>query len=174
MSYNKEKKRVYLDANKEIIAAKKKAHYEATKEHYLKQKKEYRANNKEKIREAQRKKRLINKLYTLKSNLKNRIRECFTNKGFKKNYKTEEILGCNYNEFKLHLESKFESWMTWENRGNPKDGIIEPNKSWDIDHIIPMASATTEEDIIKLNHYGNLQPLCSYVNRYIKRDKIII
>jgi len=33
---------------------------------------------------------------------------------------------------------------------------------------------TKEEasDVIKLNHYTNLQPLCSFVNRNIKRDKI--
>jgi hypothetical protein len=28
-------------------------------------------------------------------------------------------------------------------------------------------------DYYKLNHYTNLQPLCSFVNRVIKRDKII-
>jgi len=41
---------------------------------------------------------------------------------------------------------------------------------WDIDHIIPLSAAETEEDIIRLNHHKNLQPLCSKVNRYIKRD----
>ena len=33
-------------------------------------------------------------------------------------------------------------------------------------------TAKTEKDIIKLNHYTNLQPLCSYYNRYIKTNKI--
>ena len=28
-------------------------------------------------------------------------------------------------------------------------------------------------DIYKLNHYTNLQPLCSYTNRYIKKDRLI-
>ena len=41
---------------------------------------------------------------------------------------------------------------------------------WDIDHIEPLANATCEEDIIRLNHYTNLRPLCSKVNRDIKRD----
>ena len=49
----------------------------------------------------------------------------------------------------------------------------EINIGWDIDHIVPLSSAKTEEDLIKLNHYTNLQPLCSQTNRYIKRDKII-
>ena len=34
------------------------------------------------------------------------------------------------------------------------------------------AKLIPEEDIIKLNHYTNIQPLCSYINRYVKRDKI--
>ena len=38
--------------------------------------------------------------------------------------------------------------MTWENRSD-----------WHIDHIIPIASAITEEDVIRLNHYTNLRPL---------------
>jgi len=45
---------------------------------------------------------------------------------------------------------------------------------WDIDHIMPISSAKTENDIIRLNHYSNMQPLCSKINRDIKRDKILI
>ena len=59
--------------------------------------------------------------------------------------------------------------MNWENYGNPKDGKLEPNKTWDIDHIEPLSTANTETDIIRLNHHINLRPLCSYVNRFIKR-----
>ena len=61
--------------------------------------------------------------------------------------------------------------MCWTNRGNPKDGTLELNKTWDLDHIIPISLAETEEDIIRLNHYTNFQPLCSYTNRFIKRNK---
>ena len=43
---------------------------------------------------------------------------------------------------------------------------------WDIDHIIPVSLAESESDIIKLNHYTNLQPLCSKVNRNIKKNKL--
>lgn len=49
----------------------------------------------------------------------------------------------------------------------------ELNFGWDIDHIIPTSSAKTEKDIYKLNNYTNLQPLCSKINRDIKRDNII-
>ena len=58
------------------------------------------------------------------------------------------------------------NWKNWgKYDGNEKSG-------WDIDHIIPISSAKTEDDILKLNHYTNLQPLCSYINRYIKRDSV--
>jgi hypothetical protein len=36
-----------------------------------------------------------------------------------------------------------------------------------------ISSAKNEDDIIKLNHYTNLQPLCSKFNRDIKKDKIL-
>ena len=65
------------------------------------------------------------------------------------------------------INYKFESWMSWENRGLYNG---ELNYGWDIDHIVPLSSAKKEDDIIKLNHYSNLQPLCSKVNRDIKRD----
>jgi hypothetical protein len=87
--------------------------------------------------------------------------------GYTKKGRSHEILGCSYEEFKEHLESKFEPWMSWDNRGlyNGKT-----NYGWDVDHIIPLSSAITEEDVVKLNHFTNLQPLCSYINRVIKRD----
>jgi hypothetical protein len=48
----------------------------------------------------------------------------------------------------------------------------ELNYGWDIDHKIPLSSGKTEEKIIELNHYTNLQPLCSKINRDIKKDNI--
>jgi len=46
----------------------------------------------------------------------------------------------------------------------------EFNYGWDIDHIIPISTAKTEDDVYKLNYYTNLQPLCSKINRYIKKN----
>ena len=39
--------------------------------------------------------------------------------------------------------------MSFENQG----------PIWELDHIIPIASAKTIEEIITLNHYSNIQPL---------------
>jgi hypothetical protein len=65
----------------------------------------------------------------------------------KKN-KTFEIIGCFPKELKEHLEKQFSNGMTWENRNE-----------WHIDHIIPLSSANSEEEVYKLCHYTNLQPL---------------
>jgi len=108
-------------------------------------------------------------LYKLGHNVRTLVKQTFRQYG--KKSKTQDILGCSFDEFKLHIESQWEDWMNWDNYGNPKDGIIEPNKTWDIDHIVPSSSALNEEDIIRLNHHTNLQPLCSYYNRFIKKDK---
>lgn len=100
------------------------------------------------------------------------VRSCIHNAlkrmGYKKNSKTSIILGCTYLEFKDHLESKFESWMSWDNYGLYNG---ELNYGWDVDHIIPVSSAINEDDVIALNHHTNLQPLCSHINRDIKKDK---
>jgi hypothetical protein len=93
-------------------------------------------------------KRETNPLFKLRRNISSLIGISLRKKGFTKRSKTASILGCSYMEFFNHIESKFQEGMTWENRSE-----------WHIDHIIPLASAKTEEEIIKLNHYTNLQPL---------------
>ena len=129
--------------------------------------------NIDKVRQAKlkyEKNRLANDyLYKLKHNIGCAIRQSLKNNGFSKKSKTHEILGCNYEEFKQHVESQWESWMSWDNYGKYNG---ELNYGWDIDHIIPSSSAITEEDVIKLNHYTNLKPLCSKVNRDIKKHHI--
>jgi hypothetical protein len=96
---------------------------------------------------------------------------------FTKKSKTADILGCSFEEFKQYIESLWtiptnldengNVWMNWSNRGLYNG---TPNYGWDIDHIIPQSKAMDEDELIKLNYYKNLQPLCSYINRVIKRD----
>ena len=157
----------YLD-NKEKIKEIKKQYYLDNKENI----KQYRLENKEKKNEYRKNRKNNDPLYKLTTNLRSMLYKSFNNKGYKKTSKSQEILGCSFDELKTHIESQFEDWMNWDKQGNPEDGILEPNKTWDIDHIIPLSTATTEEELIKLNHYTNLQPLCSYVNRFIKKDNL--
>ena len=131
--------------------------------------KKWRLDNIENVREYKREyyntvvTKDINKM--LKLTVRSMIKRSITHKISK----TNEILGCSYEFFKNYIESKFEDWMCWDNRGLYNG---ELNYGWDIDHIIPISSGETEEYILKLNHYTNLQPLCSKVNRDIKRDKL--
>jgi len=167
----KEKKRIsnkkWRDKNKEYFIEYKNKNIDKITEYQ----KEYQLLNKETLS----RKRIIRKKekyssdtnYKIKSQIRALIYKIFKRNGVSKNSKTVEILGCSFEEFKLYLESKFESWMTWENKGLYNGDF---NYGWDIDHIIPISSAETEEDIIRLNHYTNLQPLCSKINRDIKKD----
>lgn len=59
--------------------------------------------------------------------------------------------------------------MDWSNYGKYNGGL---DYGWDIDHITPISSAKTETEFHELCHYKNLQPLCSRINRDIKKDKI--
>jgi hypothetical protein len=58
--------------------------------------------------------------------------------------------------------------MTWDNRGLYNG---QKNYGWDVDHIIPKSTAKTKEEVIKLNHYTNLRPRCSYLNRVEDKRK---
>lgn len=126
----------------------------------------YYYDNKEIINQKVKIKRQTDILTKIKHNISGLIRQSIKRQGLIKQTKTISILGCSYNEFREHLESNFESWMTWNNYGLYNG---TPNYGWDIDHVKPMNSAKSEDDVIRLNHYTNLKPLCSHVNRNIKR-----
>lgn len=157
--------KAYQEANKEKAAAYKKDWYQANKEKILKQRKAYYETNKEKIIERiglyKKKRKKKDLVYNLRENCRSRISSAFRRKGFKKKSKTAEMLGCDWEFLKFYIESQFKNGMSWENRDK-----------WHIDHIIPLASASSEDDVIKLSHFSNLQPLWAEENRK-KADKII-
>jgi hypothetical protein len=151
--------KLYREKNADLIKQKKREYYEANKDKIIEYNRNYKIN------------RMKNDpLYLLKRKISNVIYKAVKH-NFTKNKSTLEILGCSYEEFKLHLESQFEPWMTWDNYGLYKPNTL--NYGWDIDHIIPNSSAKTEQEVIQLNHYSNLKPLCSHTNRYIKKDNLI-
>ncbi len=124
----------------------------------------YRKKNKDILREK-------NKIYhnnRLKTDItykvrhiaKNVIRKAISKGGYTKRSRTYEILGCSYEEFKIHIENLFQSGMNWDNR-----------HLWDIDHIVPISLAESEEEMIILNYYSNLRPLWKNENEY-KSDKV--
>lgn len=169
----KEYKRQNYLKNKEKIKERSKIHYENNKEDHNKKSSERQKNNRDKrnsyLREYNLNKRKNEPLFRIKNNIRTTICASIKRCGYKKYSKTYEILGCSYNDFIIYLESKFESWMSWENYGMYNGELYF---GWDIDHIVPVKSAKTEQEIININHYTNLQPLCSKINRDIKKDKL--
>jgi hypothetical protein len=183
----KELNKKWVKKNPEKLNEKSKRWYKNNPEKVKERSKKYRENNLEKVKEKQKiwfknnrdkvnksrnNRYLTDNLFNLSNSIRNAIGTSFKRKNYTKKSRTHEILGCSFEDFQIYLENQFESWMNWENKGNPKDGIFELNKTWDIDHIIPISSATSEEEVIKLNHYTNLRPLCSYYNRYVKKHHL--
>lgn len=134
--------------------------------------KRYYQNNKKECNERQKiymYKRLKNdKLFKIITDIRRTIWHSFDKKNFTKKSRTYEILGCSYEEFKIHIEGQFQNWMTWDNHGAYTGNYQE---TWQYDHIIPLASVDSnlpiEEQykiIIKLNHFSNFRPLCSREN----------
>jgi hypothetical protein len=87
-------------------------------------------------------------LYKMSVKLRCLVYDAFSSKGISKIKKTEEILQCSIIEFIEYFNTLFKEGMDWNNHGE-----------WHIDHRIPVSSAKTLEELIKLNHYANLQPL---------------
>jgi hypothetical protein len=162
----KEKKKEYDSNNKDKIKSSWKAYYEINKDKLNQKSIDYGKENRHLINQRKKERRLTDPNYRLIENVRNLIKSALKKKNFKKESRTQDILGCNPAEFQKHIESQWEPWMNWDNYGLYNG---EPNYGWDIDHKIPNNSANTYEEVIKLNHHTNLQPLCSYINRDVKR-----
>jgi hypothetical protein len=85
----------------------------------------------------------------LRTQIRNALRTYASDAGRSYLLKT---LGCSLEELKIHLEKQFSEGMTWANHGRGAN-------AWHIDHIVPLASASTREEVLHLCHYTNLQPL---------------
>jgi 5-methylcytosine-specific restriction endonuclease McrA len=154
----KEKNKKYKDENAEHLK-------EIAKDWYHKTKEDRRSLKATYYRERRKK----DDLFRLRSNLSRLVRTSMYRGGYKKDTMTENILGCSYIDFKLFIESKWEDWMNWDNYGLYNG---ELNYGWDLDHIIPISSGLTKDDIVGLSYYTNYQPLCSKINRDLKRDNL--
>jgi uncharacterized protein (DUF2249 family) len=75
---------------------------------------------------------------------------------------TYSILGYTPRELRIHLESLFESSMSWENHGRG-------NGMWHIDHIRPINTFDANAPPSIINSLSNLRPLWAAQN--IRRPK---
>jgi hypothetical protein len=88
-----------------------------------------------------------------------------------KKAKTPVILGCNYFQFREHIEKQFSAGMTWDNYGK-----------WHLEHLIPASYGKTEDEVIELCHHTNYRPMWGneniskgnklYVNEISEENKI--
>jgi hypothetical protein len=120
--------------------------------------KDWRKRNQEKCREYkktyQKKKLISDPLFAVQRRLRRRVALAFSSKGYTKRSKMQHIIGCDWQHLMDYIQSLFAGGMNWDNRN-----------MWHIDHIIPLSSAKSEEEIIRLNHFTNLQPLWAFDNR---------
>lgn len=146
--YNIKRNKEYKEENKDILRQKKNIYYK---------------NNIEKMREYGRNRLKNNPLVKLAKSCRGRISEALKHKGHFKNKKFEEYIGCTKDELKIYIEKQFKDGMNWE---KVLSGEVH------IDHIVPLSKAETEEQIYKLCHHTNLQPLWELENLK-KNNKLI-
>ena len=142
-AYNK----AYRDANRDKIKA-----YRAANKDKIKA---YRAANRDKIKAYNNTRTKTNIQFKLSKALRNRLRHAL--QGNFKNGSAVRDLGCSIDELKMHLESKFQYGMNWDNWSF---------EGWHIDHIVPLASfdLTDRKQLLLACHYTNLQPLWAIDN----------
>lgn len=145
------KKCCYANKKAQYRAAHK-ARYLAKRDEVLAQARAYRLNNLEAKsatdRAYVRRRMKADALFALTYSVRGRVAAAFRERRVPKRGKTAEMLGCGWDHLKAHMEAQFQPGMSWENRS-----------AWHIDHIIPLASAKTAEELERLCHYTNLQPL---------------
>lgn len=86
--------------------------------------------------------------------LTNALHRCITkNKPLSKGW--ENLLGCDLQEFKEHIEIQFRQGMAWTNWGE-----------WHLDHIRPLVSFNldNQEELLEACNYHNFQPLWAFDN----------
>lgn len=175
--YLLKKEKQYRIDNKKIIQERRKRYSNANKLNKKEYDKNYYQNNRIKIIKATSKykqdKRNKNTIVRLKDNISHIIREALKrNKTNKNGISCLKYLSYTIKELKLHLESKFEVWMNWNNYGtyvkskwNDDD---QTTWTWQIDHIVPHStfqySSMEDEEFKKCWVLDNLRPLSSKQN----------
>lgn len=155
------KKKRWREENLEEYKKQNKKYYESTKEEQSIKKKVWIQNNREKYNSYWIKRKNEDPEFKLLSGMRSRLWSYLKKQNITKKNKTIDIVGCSPSELREYLEKQFVDGMSWENRN-----------LWNIDHIIPLSSAKTEEELYKLFHYTNLQPLWM-IDNIKKGNKIV-
>jgi len=144
--------RIYEQKAKKKIKNRKKAYYEKNKERILTRNRVWARANKKKAQDQQnkraRERSKTDPLYRLRKNIRTSMRRYL----IRKQKKTSEIIGCSWLELWHHLCNSFEA-----NYGMPRSWLEA--FEYDIDHIIPIGSGSSVEELMRLGHFSNLQIL---------------
>lgn len=151
-----------------------------------KQDKAYRANNNDKLKEQRQKKRKEPK-NKIRHSISSSILKSLKLRNKRKNGSISDYLSYSIDELVQHIESQFESWMTWKNQGVYNPNTWDDNDSstwvWNIDHIIPHSDfeyeSMEDEEFKKCWALSNLRPYSAKQNiidgtrrvRHIKKRK---
>lgn len=181
----KEYMKLYYEQHKERIKEQNKINhkiwYEKHKEEKLQKNKQWIENNKDRRKEYLKKweeenhdrilKRKLERrkqrrkedyIYKLKEQARDVIKKSFRGILKGKRGRTKEILGCDLDFFVNYLLDTYKN-----NYGVEWDRVEKVH----IDHIVPLATAKTKEDVIKLCRYTNLQ-LLKAVDNLKKNSKL--
>lgn len=150
----------YCKKNREAINARASVFYHENKERINKKSKDKRAKETKQETELRRAlnrrafkhKMTTEPMFKLKKNLVSRMCMAFKRRGSKLPKPSKEILGAEYENIKKHIENQFTNGMDWSSYGNGRG-------KWNLDHIIPLASAKDNTELIELCHYTNIRPL---------------
>jgi len=152
---------IYREQNKENIKYNQKKYYKANRQRIIKRSNKHYQDNKPAKNAYYKKRRAENSLFRLRHNILVRINKGLKSAGVLKSQRSTEYLGCSWKELHEHIERQFLPRMAWDNR-----------TEWHVDHIRPLASAKSLEELIPLLHFTNLRPLWAEDNM-AKSDKII-
>jgi hypothetical protein len=136
------------DKNKEKVLESAKRYREKNPQKVLKAIADWKMKNPDSHNQYIKNRKATDPVFALVRRLRSNINRSIKEQGFRKKSKTTEILGADWVEVRRHIESQFTGGMCWARIGEIQ-----------IDHIIPMASASTEAEVLALNHYKNLKPL---------------
>lgn len=100
-------------------------------------------------------------MFRLSRKYRTRVTMAIKEAGYTKNNKTSEILGCSWDDFKIHIENQFTNGMSWNNYGI---------NGWHIDHIIPLNTANDYTELCSLAKYTNCRPLWAKDNLSRPKD----
>lgn len=181
-----EKVRAIRERNKEKYRLKNLEWRKNNPEKVLEAKRKYREKHKPRLNAISRKYREDNKerlniykigyikeriekdsVFKLKEQTRKLIGKAFKRKSYNKSTKTFDILGCSYDELYNYLLKS--AIKNYPNKNITKDNLM--SFDWHIDHIVPISTAKSEDEVLKLNNYKNLQLLTPEDNLK-KSDKL--